>query len=78
MTWFINTQKIQNVYGFNSELTIEFLPQTICLKISIINEDACTFCQNEPETLFHLFCKCEIIKHFWLRLQNNCKEQMYY
>jgi len=27
--------------------------------------DACTFCNDEPENLYHLFCECPHSKTFW-------------
>lgn len=44
-------------------------------KMNIINDDSCTFCQNEPETLVHLFYDCEIIKQFWQHLQTYVKQK---
>lgn len=44
-------------------------------KMKIINEDMCTFCQGEQETLTHLFFECEIITQFWTQLQSYIKDK---
>jgi hypothetical protein len=31
----------------------------------IIDDDACTFCAEEAETLLHLFAECPVVKAFW-------------
>jgi hypothetical protein len=51
------------------------MQQTVCLKMNIIDDDNFTFCQNESENLFHLICDCQIIKQFWLQVQNYVKEK---
>ena len=38
--------------------------------MNIAVEDTCTFCNNAPETLLHLFWNCEVSKHFWAVLLN--------
>jgi hypothetical protein len=43
--------------------------------MNIIDDDTCTFCQNQSETLFCLFCDCPIIKQLWLQVQNYVKEK---
>ena len=34
-------------------------------KIGFRINDACTFCNDEPENLYHLFCECPHSKTFW-------------
>ena len=36
----------------------------------ICQSDLCTFCQNERETIFHIFCECDIVKNFWMQFKN--------
>ena len=44
------------------------------LKISGINSnDNCTFCNNEVETLEHLFWKCQKVQKFWIAIKK-CDE----
>jgi hypothetical protein len=37
--------------------------------MNIINDDNCSFCHNEKETLIHLFYDCDVTQHFWEQLQ---------
>lgn len=36
--------------------------------MKIKNNDRCTFCKQNPETLLHLFWNCETSKQFWSQL----------
>ena len=38
-------------------------------KWKIKETDLCTFCQEEIETIVHLFLECEVIKQFWLQIE---------
>ena len=33
--------------------------------MALVDSPNCTFCQNEIETLNHLFCECQYVKRFW-------------
>lgn len=37
-------------------------------KLDIIDDDSCTFCEVETETLEHVFYYCHLIKDFWKRV----------
>lgn len=39
-------------------------------KIGYINNDLCTFCDAEPENLYHLFYECSHSKKFWNDFQS--------
>ena len=36
----------------------------------IAASDLCTFCMKEPETIIHLFCKCENVIPLWQSLRD--------
>ena len=38
-------------------------------KINKIDNNLCEYCQQTPETIFHLFIECEIVKRFWENLK---------
>ena len=55
-------------------LIYKILPVKYYLKkIGIINEDFCSFCEDESETIVHLFYECPIIKVLWEQLSNFLK-----
>ena len=39
-------------------------------KCQIIDSDKCTFCQNYPETMEHLFFECELVMQLWREMAN--------
>ena len=39
-------------------------------KIKILNFEKCTFCNNFPETIDHLFWKCEIVQIFHNKIKD--------
>ena len=39
-------------------------------KCQIINSDKCTFCGRDPETLEHLFFRCNLVMQLWMELVN--------
>ena len=39
-------------------------------KMHIAASDLCTFCRKEPETIIHLFCKCENVIPLWQSLRD--------
>ena len=42
--------------------------QFLC-KIGIKEDNLCTFCNNSPETLIHIFWECPIINNFWKNIE---------
>ena len=40
----------------------------ITLKIKILDNDTCSLCNNECETILHMFCMCEKVLHVWSEL----------
>jgi hypothetical protein len=44
--------------------------------MKVTNDDRCSFCKDETETIEHLFWGCDIVQGFWLQfmnvLQNKC------
>ena len=38
-------------------------------KLNIVQSELCTFCQNHPETIFHLFAECEYSETIWKSLE---------
>ena len=41
---------------------------TFLKKISVLEDDKCTFCHSEAESLLHFFWKCEITQDFWISI----------
>ena len=39
-------------------------------KINIRPDELCSFCQEQVETIRHLFCQCNHVKPFWKRLEH--------
>ena len=37
----------------------------LCKKMKIVNSEMCTFCNEQTETIQHLFYECNVISHFW-------------
>ena len=44
-------------------------------KMKIKNCDKCTFCNNTPETIVHIFWSCEMIQNFWSQLASYIEEK---
>ncbi len=38
-------------------------------KIGVWPTDKCTFCEQSPETLVHMFCDCMVSQLFWYRVK---------
>ena len=38
-------------------------------KINKVDNNICEYCSLQPETIYHLFIECEIIKRFWNELR---------
>ena len=52
--------------SFQYKLVMRILTTNTFLKIIGIEEnDNCSFCQNEPETLAHLFLTCNVVARLW-------------
>ena len=43
--------------------------------MNILAEDTCTFCNNCPETLVHLFWHCNISQRFWTQLLTHLNDR---
>ena len=56
---------------FQYRVTHNILPTNVWLKkIGITDNDLCTFCQDEKETITHLFVECNKVNDFWQQVQN--------
>ena len=42
---------------------------TFLCKIGIKQDNKCTFCNDSPETLIHIFWECPITQNFWKNLE---------
>lgn len=59
--------KNSNLLWFQIRLIHRILPTNYLLtKMNIKENDQCTFCLNETETLIHLFCHCRHVQTFWI------------
>ena len=58
--------KDTNIRWFQFRLIHRILSTNVFLnKIGIKDSNSCSFCNNNPETLIHLFYDCPHVKHFW-------------
>ena len=58
--------KDTNLRWFQFKLTHRILATNVFLhKINIAENDLCTLCNMQNETICHLFGECHIVKHFW-------------
>ena len=39
-------------------------------KIGYVPHDTCTFCEVEPETVYHLFYECPLSHFFWDKFED--------
>ena len=69
--------KFQNFWYFNLSSSTEDLPLILFWKkINLIDNNLCSFCQREKETLIHLFWNCAVTSSFrqdfknWLLKEN--------
>ena len=47
------------------------LPNNVWLeKVSTIDNEMCTFCHNDNETVTHMFCECNNVTDFWKQIKN--------
>ena len=46
------------------------ISSNMCKKIKLIDNDRCSFCQKEEETLTHLFWSCTVTSVFWKEFKN--------
>jgi hypothetical protein len=50
-------------------MTREYLAVNYKLfKWKILGDNRCSYCNNEPETVHHLFVTCDRVSHFWAKL----------
>ena len=55
-----------NIRWFQTRLIHRILATNIFLcKIGIVQDNRCSFCKTEPETLIHLFWSCPLVSSFW-------------
>ena len=60
---FLNVQQIHTYNGYKTRIVHRILPtNSLLLKIKIKENNLCTFCQVNEETLVHLFYECCKIK----------------
>ena len=58
--------KDTHLHWLQGRLVHRILPTKYLLtKMNILNDNLCSFCSNEVESLVHLFCNCNCIKTFW-------------
>ena len=58
--------KDTHLHWLQARLVHRILPTKYLLtKMNILNDNLCSFCSNEVESLVHLFCNCNCIKTFW-------------
>ena len=69
MAQFSKSQKVHLYYGYNIELTIDFLATNYLLKMNIRQGNICTFCNEHTETLTRLFWNCRLSQLFWNQLE---------
>ena len=59
--------KSSKLITFNCKLLHRRLAtNTFLKKIRVLEDDKCTFCQSEAESLFFFFWKCEITQDSWI------------
>ena len=65
------TTKDTSLIWFQLKILHRILPTNYLLtKMNIKNNDKCTFCKTETESLNHLFWDCGCIQAFWIEFQN--------
>ena len=42
-------------------------------KWKIVDTNSCTFCDQETESILHLFWECDFVKIFWQQVFSHCK-----
>ena len=81
MDWVDRLQNYKGLYGILQLLKAEFkllhrrlATNDFLNKIGIRENDICTFCRTEKESLFHLFCSCSETSFFWqgFRARRKC------
>ena len=56
---------------FQYRVIHNILPTNAWLKkVGIIENEMCTFCHNDNETITHMFCDCNKVTDFWRLIQN--------
>ena len=80
--WMMMTGKKFTSVIFNVQLSLtldpfisKFFHGAIALwdflfKIKRIDSPVCCFCEKVPETIIHIFCKCDLVKPLWLEIGN--------
>ena len=61
-------EQIQNISDLQSA-DIIIATNKFLYKINIRSDELCSFCQNQVETIRHLFCQCNYVKTFWKQLE---------
>ena len=47
-----------------------FVTKSFLNRINKVENNTCTFCNQDIETIKYLFCECETVKEFWNNLNN--------
>ena len=64
-----------NIRWFQYRLLQRILStNTFLFKIGIAQNNTCSFCRTDTESLLHLFWDCNVVKNFWSDLTNWLKE----
>ena len=65
--------------SFQFKLLHRILPTNAFLKaIRVINDDRCSICKNEKETLEHVFIYCPFTRHLWDNVESYLTQKLHY
>ena len=66
----IRSFKEIQVKDFQYKITNKILvTKSFLHKINKVDNNICEYCNLQPETIYHLFIECEIVKRFWNELR---------
>ena len=60
---YINEIKLRDIqFKINNKIHVT---NSYLHRINKIDNNICSYCQKETESIFHLLCTCDIVKEFW-------------
>ena len=66
----IHSIKEKRLKDFQYKVTNKILvTKSFLHKINKVDNNICEYCNLQPETIYHLFIECEIVKRFWNELR---------